>query len=72
MERMRPDGTEVPLSQIAKHLGVDYTTVWMWAKKGRRGVKLRVCQHPFGMATSMKEYQLFLERLSDRVEMGSP
>ena len=58
----------VPLSAIAKKVGVRYETVLEWAIKGRKGVQLRVCQLTSGMGTSMDEYRDFLERLNEAVE----
>lgn len=70
-ERMpRADVSAMPLSDLAKRVGVSYHTVWQWATVGRKGVKLRTCQHPLGTATTMEEYQLFLERLTEAVEAG--
>ena len=67
-EWIQPDGKEVPLSQLAKAIGVEYNTVWQWANKGRQGVKLRVCRLPSGLGSSMDEYRSFLERLSQAIE----
>ena len=68
LDRMEPDGSEIPLSQLAKRLSVHYTTVLDWALNGRKGVQLRVCQHPNGYASSMEEYRSFLKRLNEVVE----
>lgn len=70
LELRKPDGTEVPLSQIATDIGVDYNTVWAWATRGRKGVKLRVCHYPYGMATTIQEYHNFLERLNEVMEFS--
>jgi hypothetical protein len=70
LELRKVDGTEIPLSQIATNIGVDYNTVWLWARHGRKGVKLRVCHYPYGMASTMEEYHSFLRRLNEVVELS--
>lgn len=67
-EWMRPTEDSILLSVLAKKIGVAYGTVLEWANEGRRGVKLRVCQLPSGMASSMNEYRDFLDRLNEVVE----
>ena len=62
---MEPDGSEIPLSKLAKEVGVHYSTVLAWAKVGRQGIKLRVCQHTSGLASSLQEYDSFLKRLNE-------
>ena len=68
MEWMTPNGESIRLSTLAKHLGVSYGTVSRWVRDGRLGVRLRVCQSTFGLATSMQEYESFLRRISEFAE----
>ena len=72
MELMQPDGTEISLSELAKELDVSYQTVWEWATRGRRQIKLRVCKLPRGLATTKREYYLFVKRLGEALEFSSP
>lgn len=64
-EFFRPDARMViPLAELAEELDVSVDAVRKWARVGTRGVKMRVCRIPRGLATTYEEYDSFIKAIS--------
>ena len=63
--------TRVSLTQLAREQGVYMPTVWRWAMKGARGVKLETMQIGGRRYTTQEAFQRFVERGTAAANGGS-
>lgn len=62
----RPNGeSTLLLSELAQRLDKHPHTVRRWAKEGIKGIQMRVCRMPAGIATTLREYDKFVDAISE-------
>ena len=60
---------EAPRRRMGRKVSI--ATIYRWAARGVRGVRLETLQTPGGLVTSRQAFQRFLEALTERSPVGA-